>query len=249
MKPQLTPQQLEKYHNSHLMDSYNQYVDDRFSEQNELYYKDRKKFISNLKVFDRDNNEITGYTRFVEFHSNNEIFTKLLNNMSFLDGPLISVVPGFIVGTITLTSSKKQITRFHDTILLESGFGHLRICPHKNGLEISRVWIEPELHNKGLGTLLMFRLFEWIGNTVDYIPDIFLECTGSVGAGENYQETPLKKQIEFFRKFGFRVNQKESSYTKGYVQMNLDKIKFEVDFPKTMTKFFQNFNKKNSVSE
>ena len=46
-----------------------------------------------------------------------------------------------------------------------------------------------------------------------------LECVGSVGGGSNYVESNISSQTKFFRKFGFRVNQKVSDYKNNYVQM------------------------------
>ena len=99
---------------------------------------------------------------------------------------------------------------------------HLRFSPHgKDGLEISRVWVNPNNLGMGIGTLLMEYFFDVVGDTLGEIPELYLECTGSIGYGENKQDSPISKQTAFFRKFGFRV--KDGSQYPVYVSMTRQK--------------------------
>ena len=90
---------------------------------------------------------------------------------------------------------------------------HVRFKSRAKSIDISRVWVNPENHGKGVGTLLMETLL--IGGVLDSMVNnpelrndwkIILECTGEVGLGENYQETPVSQQVRFFKRFGFVVD-------------------------------------------
>ena len=93
---------------------------------------------------------------------------------------------------------------------------HIRFCATgSDRVDISRVWISPENQGKGLGTQLMnivmgaaFAYYETTLKT----PKMYLECIGGVGYGENFQRTPVLKQVKFFNKFGFtKVSKKNLS--------------------------------------
>ena len=98
---------------------------------------------------------------------------------------------------------------------------HLRFKTRANSIDITRVWVNPENHRKGLGTYIM-NIF--MGVVTDYftthekLPKIVLECSGTVGLGENQQQTPIESQLKFFSKFGFEVVRVDSY---GYHHMQL----------------------------
>ena len=93
------------------------------------------------------------------------------------------------------------------TVELPDG-SHIRFGTRAKSLDISRVWVSPENHGKRVGTYLvgmvLIGVLKWIeDNPEKEFPKVTLECTGSVGLGENRQDTPIKDQMRFFGKFGF----------------------------------------------
>lgn len=91
----------------------------------------------------------------------------------------------------------------------------LNIHPRAKSLDITRVWVHPDLHGQGLGSALMESVMNqvllYIREKKDF-PKIILECCGSVGGGSNYQETRVEDQIRFFSKFGFEVDRIQGQY-------------------------------------
>ena len=121
--------------------------------------------------------------------------------------------------------------RRHNRIRIETPVGHMCIAPHNNGLELTRIIVDEQ--GKGNGTTLMKLFFYLIGQSgldLETLP-IMLECVGSVGAGSNYVKSNISVQTKFFRKFGFRVEQKVSDYKNNYVQMYF-KNEFITEFKK-----------------
>lgn len=110
------------------------------------------------------------------------------------------------------------------TISLPNG-SHLRIKSRAKSLDITRVWINPDSHGKGHGSFLMSLVMASIREFIietKTLPKIILETTGSVGAGQNLQTTPVWKQVKFFNKFGFVVDRIDSNNT---THMILDHLK------------------------
>lgn len=98
------------------------------------------------------------------------------------------------------------------TTISTSDGSHLRFKSRAKSIDLSRVWVNPDNHRKGVGTLLMNTfLIKGVLDSVVKNPQlqkdwkIVLECTGEVGLGENYQSTPVSQQIRFFKRFGFVV--------------------------------------------
>jgi hypothetical protein len=84
----------------------------------------------------------------------------------------------------------------------------IRFSPHKeNALEISR--IQSTQIGSGNGTKLMEIFFCMVRGTLGHIPEIWLECTGSLGHNHTETNHGLSEQTKFFRKFGFRVNDRK----------------------------------------
>ena len=81
----------------------------------------------------------------------------------------------------------------------------IRFSPYKDdGLEISR--IQSAQMGSGSGSILMELFLGMVRVILGYVPLIWLECTGSVGIGQTYVNSGISEQTKFFRKFGFRVN-------------------------------------------
>jgi hypothetical protein len=88
----------------------------------------------------------------------------------------------------------------------------IRFSPHmEDALEISRIQT-PQI-GIGHGTMLMEMFFSIVRGTLDFVPMIWLECTGAVGINQTEQNYGIANQTRFFRKFGFRVKDR-SKYPK-----------------------------------
>ena len=84
----------------------------------------------------------------------------------------------------------------------------IRFSPHlEDALEISR--IQTTQIGMGHGTMLMEIFFCMVRGTLGCIPEIWLECTGSLGHNHTETNHGLSEQTKFFRKFGFRVNDRK----------------------------------------
>lgn len=140
--------------------------------------------------------------------SNCPLFWKFFDNIQTIIKPIkevVSVDTGCILSTVE-KKPNRVIERLHPYVSLYIGNSHIRITPHGDSIEISRVWVDPHLHGKGIGTALVELIMNGLWFLNDFKPPkVMLEVTGQVGTGENLQETPVSKQCSFFRKFGFRV--------------------------------------------
>ena len=96
--------------------------------------------------------------------------------------------------------------KYHNciTFYLPDG-SHLRFSPHKDGLELTRLYIIPENQGQGLGTTLMEIFLNYLEKTLNDIPEIIIELTGAVGYGENYISSGINNQSRFYEKFGFLI--------------------------------------------
>ncbi len=106
-------------------------------------------------------------------------------------------------------------------------FSVLRFSPYQSdGLEISR--IQATQIGSGSGTKLMKIFFIMVRQILGFIPPIWLECTGTVGINHTEVSYGLSEQTRFFRKFGFRVNDR-SQYPR-WVDMVRPKDENELPF-------------------
>lgn len=210
----------------------------------EEYLQNPKKSLGKLKVTDNLGNPQTFNITKSEFHTDNEVFTKCVDFVEKLSRDEV-YSQYFTFGKVFFSSTVQigpdsHIQRQHNLIVVESSIGILRFGPHKDGLEITRVVADKR--GKGHGKLLMDIFFNILIGALGVgcvnVP-IMLECTGAVGAGSNYQDSTIALQTKFFRKFGFRVDQKVSRYNGqgGYVQMKWNPELF-VEYAPKMEKLF-----------
>lgn len=140
--------------------------------------------------------------------SNCPLFWKFFDNVQRIIEPIkdkVSIDTGHILSTVE-KKPKRVIQRGHPYMGLHIGSSHIRISPHGDSIEISRVWVDPNLHGKGIGTALVELIMNGLWFLNDFKPPkVMLEVTGFVGTGKNEQSIPISKQCKFFRKFGFRV--------------------------------------------
>lgn len=177
-------------------------------EEKNRYLNDKKKFKSEFET------QLGYKIRDVEFIKNNDAFDQICNALLDFES-FTKIVLGYDIKAevgdmITLVEKRNGMTlKLHNAItftLLNDG-SHIRFSPYNsNGIEISRVYVNPVNQRKGIGSLLM-KLME---SSIDFAEaepeELYLECTGAVGAGKNLQEIGIDTQTKFFRKFGFRVN-------------------------------------------
>lgn len=122
------------------------------------------------------------------------------------------------------------------------GPAFMRFGSRGKSIDISRVDVPVENQRKGLGTAMMGLFFnnfvKVLHDNVDTmsIPDIVLECSGQVGFGDTFKETPREKQVQFFEKFGFEIV-REDIY--GYVHMKLSPTKFSEYWKKENKEFLE----------
>lgn len=111
--------------------------------------------------------------------------------------------------------------------------GLINFHSRAKSLDITRVLVNKEEHGKGFGTFMMEMLFSGICFyflETKKFPKVVLECVGSVGVGETFQQTPVHKQIKFFEKFGFELDR----VNEGYHHMELTRqglIKYVLNNP------------------
>jgi hypothetical protein len=169
----------------------------------------KRKIISYEEVQDNDYfiqllNEIN---QFVKVHNLNENPEKQLLLQSF---EIISVVDfkneskAKFHNCITLILPNESVIRF-------SSYG-------LDGIELTRVSVKEENQKKGQGTYLMTIFFKFIKDSIGFIPGIFLECTGQIGLDKNTISMGISQQTKFFRKFGFKV--KDRNQYPYYVNMH-----------------------------
>jgi hypothetical protein len=151
----------------------------------------------------------------VEEVDDNEVFLKLKESFYpfFTVYSMVEIPLQFEASDIyTIVEFKKGAKmKVHNCLYFQFLDGsHLRFSPHgKDGLEISRVMVNPNNMGEGIGTRLMVLFFDFVGTILGEIPPVYLECTGSVGLGENNQTRSISDQTGFFRKFGFKVQNRK----------------------------------------
>jgi len=72
-------------------------------------------------------------------------------------------------------------------------------------LELTRVKVPTENRGKGIGGYIMTLALGIVSKSLGFEPTIWLECTGALGSGETYEEYPIEKQVSFFERFHFSV--------------------------------------------
>lgn len=143
----------------------------------------------------------------VEYHEVNSVFSKMKEYIeSYVgDGGFIQVKFGDMN---TIVETKESATlKVHECITLVYLDGsHLRFSPFdEDGIELTRLWVNPENQRIGLGSYLMEIFEDALMNILGELPRIRLECNGAVGFGQNTQHTPIEGQVKFFKRFGYET--------------------------------------------
>ena len=143
----------------------------------------------------------------VVYENGNEVFDEIKEFIESILPVHAKMMEVEISEIMTVVEGRNNATlKVHECITLWFIDGsHLRFSPLGNdALELTRLWVKPENHGKGIGGFLMETFENIVLEIIGGLPRIELECTGTVGLGDNSQYTPLSKQINFFMKFGYK---------------------------------------------
>jgi GNAT superfamily N-acetyltransferase len=172
-------------------------MEDKIKIQKQEYQKDKSLY---LKPFEE---EMNIKIKNCEFVSDNEIFKKLMEDFPSIEG-VEKVVYSDIYSLIQISPYNRFKMKYHNSItFFLPDDSHLRFSPHKNGLEITRLYIQPENQGIGLGTYLMNKFLHYLEYELYVIPEILVELTGAVGYGKSYINSNIETQTKFYEKFGF----------------------------------------------
>lgn len=138
-----------------------------------------------------------------EFIENNKVFDELTLNLPRIENAIMTEYSD-IHSVVQIAHNNKYKLKYHNciTFYLPDG-SHLRFSPYKEGLELSRLYIEKENQNQGYGTLLMEIFLGFLENVLEEVPEIMAEITGAVGYGDTLQNNNIDDQLRFYEKFGF----------------------------------------------
>lgn len=141
--------------------------------------------------------------------------------------PDIKIVSHFMPSIVKVKND--WVVTIHNSIVIVLPNGsYLRISPTKaESIEISVIRVETINHSKGEGTLLMNAIINFMTTTLGYRPRIVLECNGSLGKGSDLIEIGIQNQTAFFRKFGFRVENRK--HYPHYVMMSSPKSELNLN--------------------
>jgi hypothetical protein len=159
----------------------------------------------------------------ININPNSSNFDLLIQNLNLLKQINTNIIFQYHYVPLVVRVKNDSVLTVHNTIeiALPSG-SYLRISPTKlDSIEISYIYVESKNESKGEGTLLMKTIIDFMITTLGYRPRIVLECNGGINLGDKIIKTGLKKQTAFFRKFGFRVENRK--HYPHYVMMSSPK--------------------------
>lgn len=208
-------------------------------EMKESYSKNKSSFLQSIKKDFRDSGtDIQPKSIYFEVGDTNQTFTNICENqdkaIEFLHSVMGLPKDFFYIRCQVVRSNVDKILRVHPSIRIDFGNCNLTICPFgDSGIEISSIIVNGQRGN-GMGSLMMLHILCLISDPFfnTDCTDVMLECVGSIGFGENAQQSSISQQTKFFRKFGFRVSKdrKDKYGNLSYVQMMYNEDKFDPDF-------------------
>lgn len=149
-------------------------------------------------------------------------------------GHSMTIEEGEIVTAVTVKN--KTICTEHNFLLVSLPDGsHVRFAPkNEKDVEITRIIS----NTKGYGKLLMsLVLTAYTNSQLNNIDgSLVLECTGSVGLGNNRRVSSISEQAAFFRIFGFRMVGK---YSPSHIHMKLKNLDDFKSFQETMKTYLE----------
>ena len=200
--------------------------------------RNKKRMSSKAAVIKRSSisspeGELNYSTPQIENHERNEVFQKVVDYVNGQHFELPQCIGDFefvqeSMGSLILTESLSY-QRMWDTLKLCHADGsHVRVCTYKEDeLFISHIEVDESRRGQGVGSVIMLFMLDLIENACGRGIKISLDVTrGGLNFVPEYKEMH-KIRLEFFRRFGFRLNPRLSHYP-SYCLMELDQSMYEL---------------------
>jgi len=200
--------------------------------------RNKKRMSSKAAVIKRSSisspeGELNYSTPQIENHERNEVFQKVVDYVNGQHFELPQCIGDFefvqeSMGSLILTESLSY-QRMWDTLKLCHADGsHVRVCTYKEDeLFISHIEVDESRRGQGVGSVIMLFMLDLIENACGRGIKITLDVTrGGLNFVPEYNEMH-KIRLEFFRRFGFRLNPRLSHYP-SYCLMELDQSMYEL---------------------
>jgi hypothetical protein len=165
----------------------------------------------------------------VNIVENNEIFEKLLNRIDLFKTLNPSIKAEYIFDSLVVPRNKINEVTFHNVIKISLKSGsYIKISSTTgNSLEISVIKVKENKIRKGEGTMLMNIVFDFCLSQLEFRPRFILECTGFHQSQGISSSIGITAQTSFFRKFGFRVENRK--HYPHYVMMSSPESKINLN--------------------
>lgn len=150
-------------------------------------------------------------TKKINVLEHNNIFQKLVENIDKLKDINIKTKSElFLEGFIIETKNKRE-AKFTNCLKISlDNDCYVKISSTiGDSIEISVIYVNYIKRKKGIGRILMETVIEFCKYVLGYQPRFVLECVGSLETEGVKSMNDISKQISFFRKFGFRVENKK----------------------------------------
>jgi hypothetical protein len=144
-----------------------------------------------------------------EIVKSNGVFKKIQEALPILEKKFQEISFKSEVLTSYVQMKKSTSIKLYETITLELADESSLVFSsnEKSGIEISS--LVSAKRGKGNGTLLMDVFFKILNDVLGFIPPLYLECAGNVSFRDYMVESTIQAQTKFFRKFGFRVDNRK----------------------------------------
>ena len=196
--------------------------------QNEKHYK--LSILNGGGVINHSHKVIKGV--YFESGELNPLYLYLCDNIEKVDDIISNSYPQLKDSVNVICHLSKGIAKdtiqVHPTITITFGseMNYVSLSPRGSSIELTAINSEM----KGLGSVMMslvILMLETLSLESGHPLKMFLECVGTL----NDRTTPIRKQMEFFRRYGFRVEQSKSVKNAWdeltYVFMNYDRDKVD----------------------
>ena len=193
-------------------------------EQNEFEYLKQIATKNKIGLISFFNSETGFRIKKINVIENNEIFKELLNGINLFKIVNPSIEVEYIFDALVI--SKKNITEviFHNVIKISLRSGsYIKISSTtSDSLEIPAIRVNENKIRNGEGSRLMNIVFDFCYSQLEFRPRFVLECTGNLKSHGVLAPIGIQGQTSFFRKFGFRVENRK--HYPEYVMMSSPKI-------------------------
>ena len=150
---------------------------------------------------------------------NNNIFNQILDGIDCFKNNNPTLEIKTFLDSLSIKRNNIEEFNFHFVIKFSLTTGSYISISSTPGdsIEITSISVLSNKKRQGEGSKLMNLVFELCHSQLGYRPRFVLECTGFL----NSSKADIRDQISFFRKFGFRVENKK--YYPNYVMMSSNK--------------------------